>query len=468
MRAKTDSTLEIVDAPAQPGEFVSIFVPDDHPLLQLKAALDWKAIQEVMVKRWREAGKNVDGGRGQQWPVGLYVPLVVLTFVKAYHSRQSEEYVGESVLARRFCGLSQRRELHIRDHASIARAIQALGSEGIAEVNQLVLGKARELGLTSGEILSSDTTVQEPKIGYPHEPGILKGLAERCERALKKLKRRGMKSASEGIETAREIYRKVKHHHLFAKTTEERREILRQIVEQAEKLMKQSEEVISQVGERATGVKQSARAKLKEMSEVARQLLPQIKYWMEKGQVAANKIIHVGLKEARAMVSDKAGRKVRFGFKWLIHRFKGGYLAGRMVKPQASEYQMPIESLKDYCEIFGAEARPKIQIYDRGGRSAKTLEKLKQAGVKKLGLPPRGQEEWLVGEKDQKLVKSERGRTEGSIGRLKSRKYGFSGRQERSVKTQTAAGQTAIVSANLNTLMRDLVGQAKAASEARC
>ena len=70
----------------------------------------------------------------------------------------------------------------------------------------------------------------------------------------------------------------------------------------------------------------------------------------------------------------------------------------------------------------------------------------------------------MVGEKDQKLVKSQRGKTEGSIGRLKSKKYGFSHRQERSLATQEAAGQRAMVSANLNTLMRDLSAQAKAAN----
>jgi len=398
----------------------------------------------------------------------LSVPLVVLTFVKGSHSRQSEEDVEESVVARRFCGLSRQSELHIRDHASIARAIQALGAEGVAEVHQVVMGKARELGFPSGEILSSDTPVQEPKIGSPHEPGILKGLAQRCERALKKLKQRGGKLAQEGIKTTQEIDRKVKHHHRVAKTTEERREILRQIVEQTEKLMWQSEQVIQQVGERATGVKQSAQAKLQEMGEVARQWLPQIKDWMEKGKVAANQILHAGLKEARAMVSDQAGRKVRFGFNWLIHRFQGGSLAGRRVKPQASESEMPLESLKDDRKLFGAEARPKIQIYDRGGRSVKTIEKLKQAGIKNLGLPPRGPEAGLVGEKDQKRVNSERGKTEGGIGRWKSKQYGFSGRQERSLETQPAVGQRAIVSANLNTRMRDLVGQAKAAGRAPC
>ncbi len=63
----------------------------------------------------------------------------------------------------------------------------------------------------------------------------------------------------------------------------------------------------------------------------------------------------------------------------------------------------------------------------------------------------------MVGEKDRKKVKSERAKTEGSIGTLKSSKYRFSHRQERSLETQDAAGQRAMVSANLNTLMRDLV-----------
>src|SRR5262249_41233252 len=157
-------------------------------------------------------------------------------------------------------------------------------AEGIAEVNQWVIAKARALGFTGAEILSSDTTVQEPQIAYPHEPGILKGLAQRCERALHKLKQRGVRLAQAGVETSKEIYRRVKQHHLFAKTTAQRRELLQQIVEQTEHLLAHSAQVIQQVGESPNRVKQRARAKLKEMGQVAAQLLPQIKYWMEKGQ----------------------------------------------------------------------------------------------------------------------------------------------------------------------------------------
>src|SRR5262249_4587110 len=61
----------------------SIFVPDDHPALRLKQALDWEAIKAVMIKHWREAGKNVDGGPGLPWPTDFSVPFLVLLGLKA-------------------------------------------------------------------------------------------------------------------------------------------------------------------------------------------------------------------------------------------------------------------------------------------------------------------------------------------------------------------------------------------------
>jgi hypothetical protein len=106
-------------------------------------------------------------------------------------------------------------------------------------------------------------------------------------------------------------------------------------------------------------------------------------------------------------------------------------------------------------------------VSDRGASWPAAAAKLAQEGVKQVGIPPPGQGAWMVGEKEPKVVQSERGKTEGSIGRRTSKKYGFSHRQERSVETQDAAGQPRVGSVNLNTLMRDLVEPAKAASLAR-
>jgi ElaB/YqjD/DUF883 family membrane-anchored ribosome-binding protein len=369
-----------------------------------------------------------------------------------------EKYISESVVARRFLDLTSQPSMWVRDHSNIARAELALGAEGKAEVNALIINKARELGFTDGEILSSDTTVQEPAIGYPNEPTILKGWAERIERPLKKLKKRGVKIAVEGIEKAREIYKSVKDYHLFAKTKEEKKKALEKIVEKSEELKEKANQVISQISQRCGRIKQKAASRLKRMVEVAEVLVSQIKVWMKTGKTATDKIIHVGITKARAIVKRKG--VVKFGLKWLINRIKGGYLFGKRVEARADENHKPGEGLKDYREVMGEKATPRMVVYDRGASVSVVGPKLKKEGVRKVGIPPRGKGEWEVGEKDQQVVNSERGKTEGSIGRLKSRKYRFSHRQERSVQTQDGAGQRAMVSVNLNTLMRDLVEEA--------
>lgn len=463
MNKQSDSTATAGAAPSAPGVLVSIFVPDEHPLLRLKATLDWGAITAVMVEHWRAAGKNVDGGRGLPWPVQFYVPLLVLMWLECLHARQMEKYLSESVVARRFLDLTATTQMHVRDHANIARAEAALGAAGKAAVNALLLHKAKELDFTDDKVLSSDTTVQEPALGYPNEPGILKGWAERLARSFKKLAARGVAGAQAGLEKTKEIVRQVKQHHLWAKTKEEKKALLEQLVQTSEELLKQTQEVIQKVNTRCGQAKQKAAGKLKEMVAVGRRLLPQIKRWLKTGKVAAGKIIHVGLKEARAIVKGK--RQVKFGFKWRINRLKGGYVFGRRVAAQADENRQPAGALKDYREVFGKTATPEMVVYDRGASAAAVAPALYQAGVAQVGIPPRGQGAWLVGKQEQKEVKSERGKTEGSIGTLKSSKYRFSGRQERSVATQEAAGQRVMVSANLNTLLRDVVQQDKAARQ---
>ncbi len=67
--------------------------------------------------------------------------------------------------------------MHSARVTPVSRAEAALGAEGKAEVNALIIKVAQEFGCCGGARFSSaDTTVQEPLIGYPNEPGILKGL----------------------------------------------------------------------------------------------------------------------------------------------------------------------------------------------------------------------------------------------------------------------------------------------------
>jgi hypothetical protein len=290
-------------------QLVQIEVSPGHPLLVLKRALPWEAITEAMRRHWREHGKNVDGGPGLPWDVSLYVPLVVLMLIKNFDSRQMETYLAENVVARVFIG--RHRDIHaqIRDHSNIAWAYAALSQAGIDEVTRLVIQTAHRFGFVDEGVMSSDPTAQELAIGYPNEPGILRGLAQRCGRALTQLKKRSVQGLHAALEQSETILRSVKEHHLFTKGKTEKCQVLTRILTEVGELMVQTRPLVERLGTSLDRVIQSARSRLMAMHEVIKPLMGQIVHWLTTGNVAANKIVHVGIPQARAIVRNKAGKK---------------------------------------------------------------------------------------------------------------------------------------------------------------
>ena len=391
------------------------------------------------------------------WDVSLYVPLVVLMLIKTFDSRQMEAYVAENVVARVFIGRHCDAQAQIRDHSNIARAYAALGKAGIDEVNHLVLKEAHRHGLIDEGVLSADTTAQELPLGYPNEPGILRGLAQRCGRALTQLAKRGMCGLDRAQEQVRTILRSVKEHHLFTAGKADKREVLTRILTEVGALIVQTRPLVERLETSADRVIQSARARLLAMHEVIKPLMGQIVQWIATGKVAANKIVHVGIPQARAIVRNKAGKKTEFGLAYLISRLGGGYLFGERIAANADERQMPLKALWGYRAIFGQEATPELVVYDRGGDSTATRQRLALEGIKDVGIQPKGKRPWSVAEGVREQIRSERGRTEGSIGTLKSNRYKFNKPQERLWQTLEMAGPRSILSFNLNKFMRDLV-----------
>ncbi len=457
MKDGSHSTPEACPEASSTAQLVQIEVSPTHPLLLLKRALPWEAITESMTRHWREHGKNVDGGPGLPWDISLYVPLVVLMLIKHFDPRQTEDYLAENVVARLFIGRHRDVNAQIRDHSNIARAYRALGKDGIEEVTHLVIKEAHCFGFVDEGVLSADTTAQELPIGYPNEPGILRGLAQRVGRTLTQLKKRGIQGLDSALDQTQTILRSVKEHHLFTKGREEKREVLTRILTEVGKLMVQTRPLIESLDTSSDQAIQSARSRLVAMHEVIKPLMRQIVHWITTGKVAANKIIHVGIPQARAIVRNKAGKKTEFGLGYLISRLGGGYVFGTLIAANADERQMPLKALAGYREIFGQEATPELVVYDRGGDSTATCEKLTLEGVKYVGVHPKGQRPWLVAEAVQDQVRSERGQTEGVIGTLKSNRYKFNKPKERLWQTLEMAGPRSILSFNLNKLMRDLV-----------
>jgi hypothetical protein len=148
---------------------------------------------------------------------------------------------------------------------------------------------------------------------------------------------------------------------------------------------------------------------------------------------------------------------VEFGLPYLLSRLGGGDVFGTLIRGVVDESKMPLQALAGYRAIFGAHATPTLMVYDRGGYATATLRALANEGVKEMGMQPKGQGVWRVAEAVRETVRSERDKTEGIIGTLKTDKYGFNKPQERLWHMLEMAGPRSILSCNLNKLMRDVV-----------
>ena len=377
--------------------------------------------------------------------------------VKNLKARDMEASLAENVVARVFIGRQDDSSPQIRDHSNIARASTALGREGMEEVNALMLHVAKDCGFADVGILSSDTTAQELPIGSPNEPGILRGWAQRWGRALEQRKRRGVWGVDTALDQVRTILRSVKEHHLFAKGKGAKQQVLTRLLTEVGQLVVQTRPLVVRLGQRRDRVTHKALTTLQTMHEVAKRLIPQIVQWITTGVVAKGKIIHTGLTQARAIVRHKAGKQVEFGLPYLLSRLGGGYVFGTLIRGVVDESKMPLQALAGYRAIFGAQATPTLLVYDRGGYATATLKALAHEGVKEIGIQPKGQGTWRVAEAVRETVRSERGKTEGIIGTLKTDKYGFNKPKERLWQTLELAGPRSILSFNLNKLMRDVV-----------
>jgi hypothetical protein len=321
----------------------------------------------------------------------------------------------------------------------------------------LSIREAHRFGFVDEGSLSADTTAQELPMGYPNEPGILRGLAQRCGRALTQLTKRGVQGLDCALEQVQTILRSVKEHHLFATCKTDKRQVLTRILREVGDLMVQTRPLVERLHTQSDRVIQNACSRLVAMHEVIKPLMGQIVPWLSTGKVAANKIVHVGLPQARAIVRNKAGKKTEFGLAYLISRLGGGYLFGQRIVANADERQMPLKALAGYRAIFGPPATPECVVYDRGGDSTPTRQRLTAEGVKEVGIQPKGKRPWSVAEAVRAQIRSERGRTEGCIGTLKSNRYPFNKPKERLWQTLEMAGPRSILSFNLNKLMRDVV-----------
>jgi hypothetical protein len=310
-------------------------------------------------------------------------------------------------------------------------------------------------------VVVADTTAQEAAIPYPNEMNMMATFVSAVAAASKNVGaglQGFVKRAGSLFQTAK---KKLREFRLFAKdkTKAARMKLtsaMANIVEQVQDGLEVALDEASRQGMRLTKHRKRAWAKLRKLQATMGTLLPQIRYWIKTGWVAANKVVSLHIPEVYSIVRGKVGKKVEFGLQWGMTRLRGGFVLATLGKEKNElvDSDFAVRAAKDAKALFGKA--PKAYAYDRAGWSEANVAELKKLGVREVGLAPRGKAKWQVEGKVKDKLVSERAQVEGCIGSVKSRKYGFNKPAAKSAAGMGVCGQRSVLGFNLNKLMNGL------------
>ena len=374
-----------------------IALDENHRLVLMTHEIDWTELEEV-VQAIRMSKLKSEAGRPPH--LRALIGAVVFRATRTMTYRETEEQIRHYAPARYLCGLTE------TDWTPDANTIQdfeeLLGEDGTRRINEHVVKWAVKEKLADPTVVVADTTAQEAAIPHPNEMGLMASFVTAVVAASKSVGgvlKGFVEKAGQLFATAK---RKVREYRLFAKekTKAAKDRMVAEMATVVEKIQRKlgatMQDISSQASARLRGYRKVALAKLTRLHATVGKLVPQIRYWLKTGYVAANKIISLNIPELYAIVRGKVGKTVEFGLNWGITRLRGGFLLATLGKDKAElhDSRFAVRAVEDHIAKFGKA--PRAYAYDRGGWSESNVKKLRTLGVKHIGLAPRGRSEWLV------------------------------------------------------------------------
>ncbi len=436
-----------------------IVIAENHRLVEMTDEIDWTELEQ-RVQKIRMSKLKSEAGRPPH--LRALIGAVLLRATRHMTIRQTEDQIRHYAPARYLCGLTETE--WTPDANTIQDFEQLLGEDGIRQLNEYTVKWAVAEKLADPTVMVADTTAQEAAIPHPNEMGLMAAFLTEVVAASKRVGAALKGFASKTADQIRLAKRKLREYRLFAK--EKSKAAKNRMVAQMATLVDKVRTELGHALQQASKAKQKLRGygkvawrQIERLQRTMGKLLPQIRYWLRTGRVAANKIINLQIPELYAMVRNKVGKTVEFGLSWGIRRLRGGFLLATLAQNKAEMHdsKFAVRAVKDHIALFGKP--PKSYAYDRGGWSRSNVTECKKLGVKNVGIAPRGRAKWAVcGQVRAKLVQ-ERAQVEGGIGTLKCEKYGFNRPSAKSVAGMGVRGQCAVLGHNLNKLLRGLAAR---------
>ncbi len=428
---------------------MDVVVAENNRYRVLAENLPWRDLAEI-ANKYRS--KEVDIHNGRPLNLRLHLGAFIAQNMNGWTDRDTEDMVAHHAGVRILCALEFSNETI--DHTSIETFRNQLSKEGAAEINRLVVLSAVKEGFTGSALCSSDTTVQESPIAYPTEVDHMRNIGNKLVGIGRRI-RKGVSEKIKGMSSkVQKIFTKIR---LFTRGKK------KAAIEQKKKLSKELQSTVSSMQrvlrKEVESMTERSKEQYVEVLDFYKLMLSQIRHWMRTGFHKPGKLVSLWEKDARAIVRNKASKSVEFGRRWIITKLAGGYIIGAPCQKLGSGSDTGIldEVLENFEKNLGKA--PDMVVYDRGGDGRKNHRIIKEKNIRHNGIFRKGKGESLPGLGRNTALKARRERalSEATISTIKQRRYGFTKPRAKSSESCVLKGYTAILGANLNRLVKDLI-----------
>ena len=432
----------------------AIPIEPNHRLVLLTDRIDWTELLEFVENIRLSLLKNAAGRPPQ---LRALTGALLLKATRDMTWREAADLIRHYAPARYLCGLTETD--WSPDHRTLHDFATLLGEQGLRLINEFTVKWAVDEKLADPSVVVGDTTAQEAAIPHPNEMGLMAAFVTSALAASKHAGTAFKNFASKVMGQVKAARTKMREYRLFArdKSKAVKNKLVAAMTSAIERINRQLGDAIQTTTETPSRVAKHglvARAKLVQLQQTMTKLIPQIRYWLRTGFVAADKIISLHVPELYAVVRGKVGKKVEFGLSWGFTRLRGGFLLARLAssKKELWDSRFAVAAVEDHISLFGKA--PTAYAYDRGGYSQNNVAAIQELGVKDVGLAPKGRSEWAVTEEMKRKLVHERASVEAGIGAVKSSWYNFNRPRAKSKRMMGACGQLGVLGFNLNKLAR--------------
>ena len=437
---------------------ISISLTGKEGLVQLGNILDWKILENLVLKDLKKTEKKSwHLGRALMLRIHLAVYILQALFNKT--DRGIEADLKQNALFQLFCGHGIVDRWRIPDHTCIEKFRNRLSPETHHAISEFVIKAAHKAGFANPAWMDVDSTVQEANISYPSDASLMTKLTAKAVKVAKYLTQCGEKISV----NLKKVRGKMKEYFFMSKNTlkEKKRKVFAElhqlVVEEVVPVIKKGMDI----SEREFQTLPSRMKSLfHHVCELGIELLADVESFIKTSKIVPTKILSFHAQLVACINKGKAGKTYEFGRTFQLGRIGGNFLFIKKADSIRDEDKSAIPSMiKQHERLFGKGILESVAT-DKGYYSKKNINSLKRACIKEIGIqtpkhakikiPFQSQEE-----KDR--LRDRRAGIEPLIGHLKQRGFGKS-RMKSDTATENSAYRC-VMGWNCHQMIRNLEGR---------